>query len=229
MIIVDDAAGRSSTGHRGQNGTIGPVRGDVWSFNGESPLPILTAATAVRSLRLDSRGDADRRRLHVPGDGLPVRRLHRQRGPSRGGSPSSPTSKPVVVKHPTKAEFAGRVPPLQARRAARASLGGAVGTKGLEHRVGDLEKADVTGNVEYSPTNHQHMTDIRFLKIAGIADYIPEQTVEGPESGRPRGRELGRNTAACGTAVRQAQSEGKSVAPATCATSIRSRETSGTF
>ncbi len=47
------------------------------------------------------------------------------------------------------------------------------GTPGLEHRVGGLEKADVTGNVNYDPSNHGLMTDLREAKIAGIAKDIP--------------------------------------------------------
>ena len=35
------------------------------------------------------------------------------------------------------------------------------GTPGLEHRIGGLEKQDVTGNVSYDPDNHQHMVKIQ--------------------------------------------------------------------
>ena len=47
------------------------------------------------------------------------------------------------------------------------------GTPGLEHRVGGLEKADVTGNVNYDPSNHSLMTDLRQAKVDGIANDIP--------------------------------------------------------
>ncbi len=47
------------------------------------------------------------------------------------------------------------------------------GTPGLEHRVGGLEKADVTGNVNYTPENHGYMTELRQAKLDGIADDIP--------------------------------------------------------
>lgn len=57
------------------------------------------------------------------------------------------------------------------------------GTAGLEHRIGGIEKQDVTGNINYDPLNHQHMVDTRAAKIAGIADDIPELTVSGPETG----------------------------------------------
>ena len=58
------------------------------------------------------------------------------------------------------------------------------GSPNLEHRIGGLEKQDVTGNVSYGPENHQHMTDIRQEKVNRVANYIPEQTVEGAQNGK---------------------------------------------
>ncbi len=53
------------------------------------------------------------------------------------------------------------------------------GTPGLEHRLGGLEKQDVTGNVSYDPENHERMTELRERKIARIADDIPPAEVYG--------------------------------------------------
>ncbi len=53
------------------------------------------------------------------------------------------------------------------------------GTSGLMHRVGGIEKEDVTGNISYDPGNHQLMTDLRQAKIAGIADDIPATMTAG--------------------------------------------------
>jgi len=59
------------------------------------------------------------------------------------------------------------------------------GTPGLEHRVGGLEKQDVTGNVSYDPENHELMVKIREEKVDKIADYIPEQQIDnGSEKGK---------------------------------------------
>ena len=55
------------------------------------------------------------------------------------------------------------------------------GTPGLEHRVGGLEKAALTGNVSYDPDNHEAMVAARAAKIDGIANDIPEVEVYGPE------------------------------------------------
>ncbi len=58
------------------------------------------------------------------------------------------------------------------------------GTKGLEHRVGGLEKQDITGNISYDPDNHQHMVNTRRNKVEMVADYIPEQHLDsGSEKG----------------------------------------------
>jgi 2-oxoglutarate ferredoxin oxidoreductase subunit alpha len=58
------------------------------------------------------------------------------------------------------------------------------GTPGLEHRIGGLEKQDITGNVSYDPDNHQHMINVRQGKVDKIADYIPEQKLDsGPAKG----------------------------------------------
>ncbi|MGE4219093.1 MAG: 2-oxoacid:acceptor oxidoreductase subunit alpha [Alphaproteobacteria bacterium] len=59
------------------------------------------------------------------------------------------------------------------------------GTPGLEHRIGGIEKSYDSGHISYDPANHQRMTDVRAAKIRGIADDIPEQTVEnGTVGGR---------------------------------------------
>ncbi len=59
------------------------------------------------------------------------------------------------------------------------------GTAGLEHRVGGLEKQNITGNVSYDADNHQLMVKIRQQKIDKIADYIPEQKIDnGFEKGK---------------------------------------------
>ena len=57
------------------------------------------------------------------------------------------------------------------------------GTPGLEHRVGGIEKQDVTGNINYEPLNHEHMVRTRAEKVEGIAQGIPEIVPEGDPSG----------------------------------------------
>jgi 2-oxoglutarate ferredoxin oxidoreductase subunit alpha len=61
------------------------------------------------------------------------------------------------------------------------------GTKGLEHRIGGLEKQDITGNVSYDPDNHEHMVKTRQAKVDMIAQYIPDQKID---SGKDKGKVL---------------------------------------
>ena len=57
------------------------------------------------------------------------------------------------------------------------------GTPGLEHRIGGLEKQDVTGNINYEPLNHENMVRIRAAKVAGIVQDIPDVLPAGDPEG----------------------------------------------
>jgi len=89
------------------------------------------------------------------------------------------------------------------------------GTAGLEHRIGGLEKQNITGNVSYDPDNHQLMVKIRQEKVDKIAQYIPEQTIDnGPEKGKLLILGWGSTYGAIKSAVVELLAEGYSVAHA---------------
>lgn len=88
------------------------------------------------------------------------------------------------------------------------------GTPGLMHRIGGLEKQDVTGNVNYEADNHQHMVNTRAAKVEGIANDIPLQEVVGPANGDLLVLSWGGTYGACTTAVEQCRKKGMSVAHA---------------
>jgi 2-oxoglutarate ferredoxin oxidoreductase subunit alpha len=89
------------------------------------------------------------------------------------------------------------------------------GTKGLEHRIGGIEKQNITGNVSYDPDNHQLMVKIRQEKVDKIADYIPEQKLDnGPEKGKLLILGWGSTYGAIKMAVKELLSEGYEVAHA---------------
>jgi 2-oxoglutarate ferredoxin oxidoreductase subunit alpha len=89
------------------------------------------------------------------------------------------------------------------------------GTRGLEHRIGGLEKEDGTGNVSYDPDNHQHMVKTRQAKVDKIADHIPLQEIDnGPEKGKVLVLGWGSTFGAIKSAVTELLAEGKSVAHA---------------
>ncbi len=85
------------------------------------------------------------------------------------------------------------------------------GTPGLEHRLGGLEKEDVTGNVSYDPLNHEHMVRLRAEKVERIAREIPDLTVDGPESGRLLVLGWGSTAGAITGAVNAARQRGMTV------------------
>jgi 2-oxoglutarate ferredoxin oxidoreductase subunit alpha len=85
------------------------------------------------------------------------------------------------------------------------------GTPGLEHRIGGLEKEDITGNVSYDPENHMHMVLTRAEKVARIADDIPDIEVFGEPEGRLLVIGWGSTYGAITSAVEEMQHRGKSV------------------
>ncbi len=126
----------------------------------------------------------------------------------------------IKVEHPTKPNGAGgngngEGTFLPYKRDARLVRPWAIpGTPGLEHRIGGLEKEDVTGKISYDAANHEHMTRVRAQKIANIANEIPELTVMGPAEGDLLVIGWGGTYGALRTAVERAQRKGHKVAHA---------------
>jgi 2-oxoglutarate ferredoxin oxidoreductase subunit alpha len=89
------------------------------------------------------------------------------------------------------------------------------GTAGLEHRIGGIEKEDVTGNISYDPDNHQHMVKTRQAKVDKIANYIAEQKIDnGPAKGKILVLGWGSTYGAIKSAVSELLAQGHSVAHA---------------
>ena len=85
------------------------------------------------------------------------------------------------------------------------------GMENLAHRVGGLEKEQDTGNVSYDPENHENMIRIRREKVEKVANNIPQQNVEGKDSGDLLVVSWGGTYGATHQAVKYAQEAGKSV------------------
>ena len=88
------------------------------------------------------------------------------------------------------------------------------GTKGLEHRIGGLEKQDITGAISYDPDNHHRMQLLRHEKVARIASDIPDLAVFGPETGDLLILGWGSTYGSIRSAVERLQANGVSVAHA---------------
>lgn len=85
------------------------------------------------------------------------------------------------------------------------------GTKGLEHRVGGLEKDFLKGTVSHDPMNHQRMTDIRAAKVERVQEFIPQQEVFGDKEGELLIVGWGGTYGHLLTAVQEMRKNGKSV------------------
>lgn len=88
------------------------------------------------------------------------------------------------------------------------------GMEGLRHRLGGLEKWDVTGNVSTDPENHEKMVAYREQKVQNVVDNIPEQEIMGEESGDLLVVSWGGSKGAVLNAVSTLQEEGKKISQA---------------
>jgi 2-oxoglutarate ferredoxin oxidoreductase subunit alpha len=89
------------------------------------------------------------------------------------------------------------------------------GTKGLEHRIGGIEKADIFGTISYDPDNHDRMVRLRQAKIDGIASDIPPLEVDDPDgTAKVLALGWGSTFGSIGAAARRVRTGGQPVATA---------------
>lgn len=119
----------------------------------------------------------------------------------------------IEIKHPGPTDGTEKFLPYK-RDELLARPWALPGTKGLMHRIGGLEKQDVTGNVNYEPANHQHMVNTRAKKVENVALEVPLQEIEGPATGDLLVLSWGGTYGACKTAVEACLEQGLSVAHA---------------
>ncbi|MBL7896857.1 MAG: 2-oxoacid:acceptor oxidoreductase subunit alpha [Bacteroidia bacterium] len=86
------------------------------------------------------------------------------------------------------------------------------GMKGFEHRIGGLEKQDVSGNVSHDPANHEHMVKLRAEKVKRVQEFIPMQKVKGKDKNDLLVVGWGGTYGTIYGAVNELQKEGKNVA-----------------
>ncbi len=181
--------------------------------NGECPMPVL--ATATPSDCFDAVYEATRIAIQHMTPVILLSDGYIANGAEPWKFPTSSELEPITVTF--KKELAEDEPKFQPyRRNEKLARAWAIpGTPGLEHRIGGLEKQDVTGNINYEPENHQHMVNIRQAKVDKIADYIPLQRIDsGPEKGKVLVLGWGSTYGAIKSAVLQLQAEGHAVSHA---------------
>ena len=179
LVIVDAQRGGPSTGMPTK-----PEQTDLlqamYGRNGESPVAVLAAKTpsdcfymAIEAVRLAVKYMTP---VIFLSDGYLAEAAEPWKLPEISKLPKIEIIHPKAGKEPFLPY--SRDPETLARPWAK------VGTPGLEHRIGGLAKADLTGNVSYDPENNQKMIELRAEKIRRIANDIPEAEIRGPESGK---------------------------------------------
>jgi len=185
----------------------------LFGRNGESPVPVIAASSpsqcfhaAIEAARIALKY---RTPVYLLSDAALANGSEPWLIPDVAGLPSIATEFATVpndgeVFHPYK-----RDPETLARPWA------VPGTPGLEHRIGGLEKEDVTGTISYDADNHDRMIRLRAQKVASIAADIPELEVDDPD-GDARTLVLGWGSTygPIGAAVRRVRKAGHKVASA---------------
>ena len=179
MVIVDVQRGGPSTGLPTKTEQSDLMLA-MFGRNGESPLPIVAPATPGDCFWIAQ--EAMRIAVEFMTPVMLLSDGYIANGAEPWRVPSLDDLKPIQVNHPTESNSEdGFLPYLRDERLVRPWA--KVGTPGLMHRLGGLEKSDVTGNVDYDPNNHEHMSKVRAQKVANVAASIPEQELFGAQDG----------------------------------------------
>lgn len=214
MVIINVQRGGPSTGLPTKTEQSDLLQA-MFGRNGESPIAIIAPqspgdcfAIALEACRLAVHAMTP---VMILSDGFLANSSEPWAVPNAADIPDIP------VHHPaghTNGNGDGPFLPYQRDPQTLARPWAIPGTPGLEHRIGGLSKAPLTGNVSYAPEHHEQMVGDRGEKIARLADIIPEQEVFGAEEGDLLMVSWGGTYGAVRTAVTQAQRRGRSVAHA---------------
>jgi 2-oxoglutarate ferredoxin oxidoreductase subunit alpha len=207
MIVINVQRGGPSTGLPTKTEQADLLQA-MFGRNGECPVPIIAASGPADCF--DVAQEAWRLAVRYMTPVFLLTDGYIANGSEPWRIPQATSLSKIEVRHPGPQQNGDAFLPY--KRDERLARPWALpGTPGLEHRIGGLEKQDVTGNVSYDPANHQHMTNTRAKKVANIADDIPPQKLDGPASGDLLVLSWGGTYGACATAVHNVQAQGRAV------------------
>jgi 2-oxoglutarate ferredoxin oxidoreductase subunit alpha len=186
----------------------------MFGRNGESPVPVVAAAspaecfdTAIEAARIAVKY---RTPVILLSDGYLANGSEPWRIPDTASLPDLSQE----FAFATAVEGGGEFEPFRRDPVTLARPWAIPGTPGLEHRIGGIEKADITGTISYDPDNHDRMVRLRQAKIDGIAADIPPLEVDDPDGARVLVLGWGSTFGSIGAAVRRVRKAGQSVAQA---------------
>ena len=208
LVIVDVQRAGPSTGMPTK-----PEQADLLNVmfgrNSESPVPVIAAATPSDCFEAAVEAARIAIKYRTPVFLLSDAYL------ANGSEPwLLPDADEIAPIDPGFAEQNGEFQPYARDEETLARPWAIPGTPGLEHRIGGLEKQDVTGNVSYDPDNHDRMVRLRAQKVAGIAQDIPELEVDDPDAADTLVLSWGGTYGSVAAGVRRVRATGKKVAHA---------------
>jgi 2-oxoglutarate/2-oxoacid ferredoxin oxidoreductase subunit alpha len=174
MVVIDVQRAGPSTGmptKTEQSDLLMAIHGR----HGESPLPVVAASTPGQCF--EAAYEAARLAVHYRTPVILLSDLFLANSSEPWRIPD-PDALPPIEPAIQKARSNGTPFQPYARDANGARPWAVPGTPGLEHRIGGLEKQDVTGDISYDGDNHAHMTRVRADRIAGIAAELPPLEVD---------------------------------------------------
>lgn len=208
LVIIDVQRAGPSTGMPTKTQQADLLQA-MYGRNGESPVAVLAASTPADAFMVGYEAVRIALQFMTPvivlSDGYIANGSEPWLLPEVDKLPKIDVTFAAPQEPVTKFEPYKRNPKTLARQWAKP------GTKGLTHRIGGLEKQDVTGNISYDSANHQHMVDTRAQKVANIADVVEPAVTLGADSGDILVLGWGSTRGAITSAVLQLQKQGHSV------------------
>lgn len=180
----------------------------MFGRNSDSPIPVIAAATPGDCFSVAY--EACRIAVKYMTPVMVLSDAYLANGSEPWRLPNVDDLFPIPVSFSRQSD--GQFHPYQRDETTLARQWAVPGTEGLEHRVGGLEKENVTGNVSYDPDNHQIMTELRAQKVAGMTREIPQSAVFGQSTGDLLIVGWGSTYGTIRTAVERNLDEGRSVA-----------------
>jgi 2-oxoglutarate ferredoxin oxidoreductase subunit alpha len=209
LVVCDIQRGGPSTGLPTKTEQADLLQA-LFGRNSEAPIPIVAAATPSDCFWAALEASRLAIKYMVPvillSDGYLANGAEPWRIPDAADIPAFPVHFATEPNSPT-----GGYLPYKRDPQTLARPWAVPGTPGLEHRIGGLEKQDVSGNINYEPLNHEKMVRIRAAKVAAIAQDIPDIEPTGDGEGDLLIIAWGSTHGAITAAVKAQRGEGRKV------------------
>jgi 2-oxoglutarate ferredoxin oxidoreductase subunit alpha len=196
LIVIDVQRAGPSTGLPTK-----PEQSDLlqalFGRSGEAPLPVLAVCSPADGFSVIQDAWRIATRLMTPV--IVLSDAHLANGAEPWRIPESETLEEIKIHHPGPSDAEQFMPYNRDELLARPWA--LPGTEGLMHRIGGLEKQDLTGNVSYDPKNHEHMVRLRAHKVENAVNLIPAQGLTGAQHGHLLILSWGGSFGACAEAV----------------------------